>query len=92
MNPVERDRLLNTKAVALRAQYPQAAFWKTDTLAAIARASARQDFVAHLHMMDFRSFVAREQLDNRTAVEPEPRSAAVSNSEAVRPVAGTSNW
>ena len=70
MDPVERDRLLNAKAVALRAQYPHATFWKADTLAAIARASARQDLVARLPLMDFKSFVARDPVTHGAALMP----------------------
>ena len=79
MDPVERDQLLNAKAVALRAQYPQATLWKADTLAAIARASTRQELGARLPLMDFKSFVAQDQLSAGEFLADEERSASVSN-------------
>ena len=79
MDPVERDRLLNAKAVALRARYPHATFWKADTLAAIARASARQDLVARLPLMDFKSFAARYQFDGDEWWTAKSDSSSVSN-------------
>ncbi|MEO8257270.1 MAG: hypothetical protein ABI868_07985 [Acidobacteriota bacterium] len=63
MDLIERDRLLTSKAAALRAQYPHATLCKSETLAAIARASARQELVGSLPLMHFKSFVTRDQLE-----------------------------
>jgi hypothetical protein len=81
MEPVERDRLPPRPSLS---RLPRRRS-EGDTLAAIARASMRQDFVAELP--DFKSFVACDQMFDH---QPNPRTAALApnvNSEAATPVA-----